>query len=128
MSARWCARGAGFALALVATGCAGQLHDLQGDRLATAQVVDDQTTAEFVFRNGAWGNVRVESARVPVGTVVDTRPKLPVTLKPGQTLTVLVTDAVRPGRGAARSVWLETAGQEGLELVVQPYVAPQPAP
>jgi hypothetical protein len=80
--------------------------------------------ATFNLRNGSWGNVRVESLRVPISTVVETTPELPATIKPGGTLQVKVISKIRPGVPMAkRVISLETKGQEPLQLVVQPEAA-----
>lgn len=116
-------------------GCTGALKDLDGTHLAVVQVqaatppasTPPGTVVEyptiFNLRNSSWGNVRVESVRVPISTVVETTPELPATIKPGGTLVVKVISKIRQGVPMAkRTIALETKGQEPLKLVVQPEV------
>lgn len=142
MGARW-ARAAALAAAslvvLAATGCTATMADLKGDRnarallqpaVATPQVSADgqgatrEAQAVFTLRNGAWGPVRVESARAPIGTRVQCNPPLPATVKAGGTLVVTVIAQFSAAAPAdLRTVLLETRGSPPLALVVHPETA-----
>lgn len=125
--------GAGAALAAAAgacvalSGCSARLADLEGPRGVTqwitppAQGTDDavDVPATFVLRNRAFGSVRVESLRVPIGTEVVTEPPLPADVGGGRSIVVTVLARFRASEGdQVRSVKLETAGQPPLELMV----------
>lgn len=124
----------GCMVAAGACGCTATLDDLQGDRTAVLKIGGPDGAAgtpasggvteypvTFDLRNSSWGKVRVESVRVPISTVVMAQPELPVSLKPGETLRLTVVTKVLPNTPVkARTVLLETKGQEPLKLVVQP--------
>lgn len=107
-------------------GCRTTLGDLAGAREASGTStagagVAREETATFELSNRAWGPVRVESVRAPVGTEVLTEPPLPAEIKAGQRLSVRVSAWV-PAGGAReeRTVALETRGSPPLLLTVRP--------
>lgn len=137
-SASACARGARRALAIAAVasvatlaGCTATMEDLSGERTSTAWVTPPaevgpvEVSATFRFRNRSLGSVRIESARLAIGTVIETVPPLPATVGPGGTLEVRVTGSFDPEDGdARRTVRLETAGMPALEMVLEARFVP----
>jgi hypothetical protein len=136
-------RGARAALAIAAAasvallaGCTATMAELSGERTSTAWVTPAaeggpvEVPATFRFRNRSLGSVRIESARLAIGTVIETVPPLPATVGPGGTLEVRVTGSFDPEDGdARRSVRLETAGMPPLEMVLEArFVPAAPAP
>jgi hypothetical protein len=116
-------------------GCAGRLADLDGSRRITAWISPDggpgdavaEVTGTFSLRNRSLGAVRVESVRMPVSTEVVTDPPLPASIAGGRTLQVKATCRFRAADGdAVRTLFLETAGQEPLELAVDGRIKPVP--
>lgn len=115
------------------------MADLKGDRdvratlqpaVATPQVGADgqgatrEARAVFTLRNSAWGPIRVESARAPIGTRIQSDPPLPTTVRAGGTLVVTVISQFSAAAPAeARTVLLETRDSPPLALVVRPEAA-----
>lgn len=115
-----------------AVGCTATLGDLQGDRTATVRLASpvQECPATFELRNKSWAPILVESARVPIGTVITTEPPLPTTVKPGGTLLVTVVAKLRARAGAgagaraaseaaSQTYLLETRGAAPLALTVR---------
>lgn len=115
-----------LACAAALAGCTAKLGDLQGPRSATVVLAGTEGPVQelpvtFALRNGSWAPILVESARVPISTVIATEPALPATIKPGGVLSVTVTSKLRPdGPLKERTILLETKGVEPLRLTVQP--------
>jgi len=107
------------------------MAELSGERTAVSWVTPPaeagpvEVPATFRFRNRSLGSVRIESARLAIGTVIETVPPLPATVGPGGTLEVRVTGSFDPEDGdARRSVTLETAGMPSLEMVLEARFVP----
>lgn len=116
---------------MLLAGCTATMADLAGDRASTAWVTPPaepgpvEVPATFRFRNRSLGSVRVESARLAIGTVIETVPPLPATVGPGGSLEVRVTGSFDPADGdARRTVQLETAGMPSLEMVLEARFVP----
>lgn len=125
------ALGAAIASVMLIAGCTATLADLSGERTSTSWVTPPaeagpvDVPATFRFRNRSLGSVRIESARLAIGTVVETVPPLPATVGPGGTLEVRVTGSFDPMDGdARRTVRLETAGMPSLEMVLEARFVP----
>ncbi|MBL9140508.1 MAG: hypothetical protein JNK53_01460 [Phycisphaerae bacterium] len=109
-------------------GCTARLSDLQGSRTDTAALAAGDSGVQevpsvFRLQNTSWAPIRVESARVPIGTRIATEPTLPTTVKPGGTLEVTVVSKLRASEPpTARRILLETKGTEPLVLLVTPKV------
>jgi hypothetical protein len=119
------------AAGLVLAGCTATMADLAGERTSTSWVTPPaeagpvEVPATFRFRNRSLGSVRIESARLAIGTVIETVPPLPATVGPGGTLEVRVTGSFDPSDGdARRTVRLETAGMPSLEMVLEARFVP----
>ena len=138
LGAARCARGAREALGIAAVasvaaiaGCTATMAELSGERTATSWVTSSpepgpvEVPATFRFRNRSLGSVRIESARLAIGTVIETVPSLPATVGPGGTLAVRMTGSFDPADGdARRTVTLETAGMPSLEMVLEARFVP----
>lgn len=118
-------------LALALAGCTATMADLAGERTSTSWVTPPaepgpvEVPATFRFRNRSLGSVRIESARLAIGTVIETVPPLPATVGPGGTLEVRVTGSFDPSDGdARRTVRLETAGMPSLDMVLEARFVP----
>ena len=122
---------AGMATAAAAAGCTATMAELSGERSAVSWVTPPaepgpvEVPAAFRFRNRSLGSVRIESARLVIGTVIETVPPLPATIGPGGTLDVRVIGSFDPADGdARRTVTLETAGMPSLEMVLEARFVP----
>jgi len=107
------------------------MAELAGERTSTSWVTPPaeagpvEVPATFRFRNRSLGSVRIESARLAIGTVIETVPPLPATVGPGGTFEVRVTGSFDPMDGdARRTVRLETAGMPPLEMVLEARFVP----
>ncbi|MFM8816268.1 MAG: hypothetical protein ACKOHI_00045 [Phycisphaerales bacterium] len=123
--------GAAIASVMLFAGCTATMADLSGERTSTSWVTPPaeagpvDVPATFRFGNRSLGAVRIESARLAIGTVVETVPPLPATVGPGGTLEVRVTGSFDPMDGdARRTVRLETAGMPSLEMVLEARFVP----
>ncbi len=130
-SVRVAAAGVAAAGVLALAGCTATMADLAGERTSTAWVTPPaepgpvEVPATFRFRNRSLGSVQIESARLAIGTVIETVPPLPATVGPGGTLEVRVTGSFDPSDGdARRTVRLETAGMPSLEMVLEARFVP----
>ena len=125
------ALGAAITPVMLLAGCTATMADLSGERTSTSWVTPPaeagpvDVPATFRFRNRSLGSVRIESARLAIGTVIETVPPLPATVGPGGTLEVQVTGSFDPMDGdARRTVRLETAGMPSLEMVLEARFVP----